>query len=542
MEILEISLPATNRLATDYIEGSFPLKEGFHYDIRQTDAFQQRVQHLQQRTYPRQQLVRHLFTYHKKFGASEQTMKNIEKLLHSQSVVVIGGQQAGLLTGPLYTIHKIISILTLARQQEKELGIPVVPMFWIASEDHDFAEVNHVYVSEKGKVEKKVYPHLLREKKMVAHIPLDHSACQRWIEEVVKTYGETDVTNEMLSFLNECLQQGRTVADFFAAIILRLFAKEGLVVVDAAHPSLREIERECFAALIDRHEAITDAVLTQQRHLEMLGYKRMIEIAPTCANLFYHQHDERLLLHYDAEQQQFYTKDGSERFTMEQLLTIAENEPHRLSNNVVTRPLMQEFLFPTLAFIAGPGEIAYWAELKQAFSLFGWNMPPVIPRLTFTFVERSIATDLRETGMSVEEVLKDGTKQAMEKWLEEQMPIPLADIVADAKKEIERIHQSLREIGLQVDASLEPVLLKNAALIQSQIDFLHQAIERKIVEKHEVHLWKFRRVELSLKPNGLPQERVWNIFYYINKYGFDFLERWMGVDYRWNGKHKIVFI
>jgi bacillithiol biosynthesis cysteine-adding enzyme BshC len=541
MEILELSLPATNRLATDYIEGRFPMKEGFHYDIEKTNTFQQRAQHLQQRTYPRQQLVQHLLAYHKKFNASEQTIQNIEKLLHSQSVVVIGGQQAGLLTGPLYTIHKIISILTLARQQEKELGIPIVPIFWIASEDHDFAEVNHVYVAEKGKVEKKVYPHSLKEKKMVARIPLDYTTCQRWIEEVVKTYGETDVTNEMLSFLNECLQQGRTVADFFAAIILRLFAKEGLVVVDAAHPSLREIEREFFAALIDQHKAITNAVLSQQKHLEMLGYRRMIEIAPTCANLFYHRDDERLLLHYD-EEQQFYTKDGSERFTMAQLLAIAENEPSRLSNNVITRPLMQEFLFPTLAFIAGPGEIAYWAELKRAFSLFGWNMPPVIPRLTFTFVERSIATDLHETGMSVEEVLKYGTEQAMEKWLSEQMPIPLADIVADAKKEIERIHRSLREVGLQVDASLEPVLLKNAALIQSQIDFLQQFIERKLVEKHEVHLGKFRRVELSLKPNGLPQERIWNIFYYINKYGFDFLDRLMSVDYCWNGKHKIVFI
>lgn len=226
----------------------------------------------------------------------------------------------------------------------------------------------------------------------------------------------------------------------------------------------------------------------------------------------------------------------------EELLQMAKRSPHQLSNNVVTRPLMQEFLFPTLAFIAGPGEIAYWAELKEAFSLFGYAMPPVVPRFNITLVERSIDTDLREVGMTVFDVLQGQIEQAKSEWYARQVQYPLDEMIARAKEEIEEIHRPLREIGVEIDRGLTDVLAKNAAFIQSQIDFLHQTLHRSIERKYEVELRKFARIEMSLFPNQAPQERVWNIFYYINKYGFDFVERLMNVKYKWNGLHKIVYL
>ncbi len=196
----------------------------------------------------------------------------------------------------------------------------------------------------------------------------------------------------------------------FVAIILTLFAKEGIVVVDAAHPQLRAIEREWFMTLAYEHKAITNALQTQQRHLAQLGYARAIDVSPLCAHLFYDD-GQRRLLYYDDDKQHFYTKDGAYRFTPDELRQRIESEPQSFSNNVVTRPLMQEWLFPTLAFIAGPGEIAYWAELKRVFEHFHWHMPPIVPRLSFTLVERHIATDLADVRMTVEEALTKGRRR-----------------------------------------------------------------------------------------------------------------------------------
>lgn len=271
MEVREISLAATTPLATDYINGAFPLEKGFSYSLQQEDVFWRRLDDIKERTYPRRELVEYLRSYHQRFHASPETFNNIEKLLRPDSAVVVGGQQAGLLTGPLYTIYKIISIIKLAKEQERNLGVPVVPLFWIAGEDHDIAEVNHIYVAESGKVKKRVYPDVPQEKRMVSDLPLDGEVCSKWIDDIVKTYGETETTNKLLDFLSRCLDESKTFVDFFASIVLRLFASEGLVVLNAADASLRAIESSFFVSLIEHHREVTDAVLQKQRQLRQLG-------------------------------------------------------------------------------------------------------------------------------------------------------------------------------------------------------------------------------------------------------------------------------
>ncbi|WP_027408234.1 bacillithiol biosynthesis cysteine-adding enzyme BshC [Anoxybacillus tepidamans] len=542
MEIYEIPLRATTPLATDYITGAFPIEKGFVYDVRAGAVFEQRVRDLQERTYPRQRLVDHLLSYHQSFQASEQTLNNIRKLSDPTSVVVIGGQQAGLLTGPLYTIYKIISIIRLAKEQEQQLGIPVIPVFWIAGEDHDIAEVDHVYVAQKGRVKKHTYPQSAQEKRMVAELSIDKPLCFEWIKEIVETYGETNTTNELLDFLEDCVKQANTFVDFFAIIVLRLFASEGIVVINAADESLRAIESDFFGKLIARHNEVTNAVLLQQKLLGELGYAKVLDVREQSANLFYYDGRERWLLEREGQNGLFRSKKGEIAFSEEELLTLAKTSPGKLSNNVVTRPLMQEFLFPTLAFIAGPGEIAYWAELKQAFALFGYLMPPVVPRLNITLVERSIHSDLQEVGLTVSDVLQGRTEQAKSDWRLRQIAYPLDEMTMRAKETIEEVHRPLREIGLEIDRGLANVLTKNAAFLQTQIDFLHQTLQRSIERKYEVQWNKFARIETSLYPNQALQERIWNIFYYINKYGFDIVDRLTQLEYKWNGLHKIVYI
>ncbi len=165
------------------------------------------------------------------------------------------------------------------------------------------------------------------------------------------------------------------------------------------------MEKDFFIRLIEGSKKITDSVLDQQRKLEDSGFNNTIEISENAANLFYYDEltKSRILLEYQPETDLFVGKSGDVQFTFNEMLQGSRGKASdQLSNNVVTRPIMQEWLFPTLAFIAGPGEIAYWSELKQAFEHFELKMPPIVPRLNITLLERSVETDLQELNLELE--------------------------------------------------------------------------------------------------------------------------------------------
>lgn len=188
------------------------------------------------------------------------------------------------------------------------------------------------------------------------------------------------------------------------------------------------------------------------------GYKPIIEADHASANLFFHDSKgDRLLLKRTDDS--VFTAEGLS-YTEAELKQFAEQYPERLSNNVVTRPLMQEYLLPTLAFIAGPGEISYWAELKRVFETAGFFMPPVVPRLNITFVERSIESDMRDVSLTLDDLFSKGADKVREEWLAKMEPSQLTPEISQAKTEIERIHKSLRESAVAKDASLQPFLEK----------------------------------------------------------------------------------
>lgn len=542
MEMMDLIIPLTNKFATDYIEDKLENQLFFDYPLNEPNAFINRKNELLVREFPRAELVQHLLHYNRKYQCSPLTIQNIEKLLDPTSVVVIGGQQAGLLTGPLYTIHKVISILTLAKQQEKELNIPVIPVFWIAGEDHDFDEINHVFVKEDGIIKKKTYPEQHEDKKMVSDLPFSKSLCWDWICDIFRSYEETNHTNQLMDTLKNCLDMSTTFVDFFSALILKLFSDEGIIVINSADPELRHIEVQFFEKLIQKNEEIYEAVLAQQAILHEHQYPKMIEMIKGSVNLFYHVNDERVLLQKNESSNSYCGKNGECDITMEDMLEAAKYNPNLLSNNVVTRPLMQEFLFPTLAFISGPGEMAYWAELKQAFALFGMKMPPIVPRLNITFLERNISNDIKDVDVPLRDVLVKGTEEMKRQWMNRHTEFNYQEVIAEAKREIEEIHSRIREKAYEIDSNLKLILEKNAHLIFNQMDFMNQAIEKANMRKHMEQINQFNRIDLSLRPNGSPQERIWNIIYYLNKYGVDFIERIVQLDYVFNGKHKLIQI
>lgn len=542
MEIVELSLRSSNQLVNDLNDQTLNNELFFDYNVHSPEVYQSRAAELKNRSFQREELSAYLRDYTNRcLNQNEKTLENIERLKDPNSLVVIGGQQAGLLTGPLYTIHKIISIIKLAKDEENQLGVPVIPVFWIAGEDHDFAEINHVFI-KKNKIAKKLaikdYP---LKKQSVAELPINRQKTIEWVEQVFEAYGETDYSNNLISCMKECIEQSNTYVDFFEKLILTLFGQTGLVLINSGDPQLKSLEKACFRSIVDRNEEIFHAVQSQQLEMKDHQYRPIIEMADKSANFFYHHNGERFLLERRANDE-FHISDIGLSLSKAELIDLIETSPEKFSNNVVTRPIMQEYLFPTLAFIAGPGEVTYWAELKKVFSLFEMKMPPVLPRLQITFVERAIERNIEETGVSIEEVLYEGVEKAIERFLQKETPIDMNPLIEKAKNDISEIHASLIEEALKIDPSLKPLLKKNGEFIKGHLDFFSKTVEKRKRQQHEVLLSKFQSIELELMPGLHPQERVWNIYYYLNKFGPEFVGELLNLSYSFNGKHKIVKI
>ncbi|MBB6443735.1 bacillithiol biosynthesis cysteine-adding enzyme BshC [Bacillus benzoevorans] len=541
MEMYNLSLPAVNRFATEYLDSTPEIQRFFHYQYQVSDDYRDRLSELKHRTFMRKELIQCIEKYMEPFPSSKEVERSLKKLAEENGVAVIGGQQAGILTGPLYSIHKIISIIVFARQKEAELNVPVVPVFWIAGEDHDFQEVNHIYIEKEGRVQKEVYPEQIREKKMVSDISLNRERCLSWIEEIMATFGETEHTNDLLAFLHDTVEKSSSFVDFFASIVMELFKDDGLLIVDSADPGIRHLEKEIFLAQIEEGTQITKCVKDMQKEIAAKGFKQMIEITDHAANLFYNDphFKERILLEFDPKKRLYIGKNGAVRLKISELRQIAAEFPEQLSNNVVTRPLTQEMLFPTLAFIAGPGEIAYWAELKKAFESFSLKMPPIVPRLNITLLDRSIETDLQELGLKLEEVLLNGTEKRRQEYVASVKDPELEKLFQHTKESL-RSHYQL--IENRIDKGLLPLLEKNQNLIVSQIEFMEAKAEAFLETKHEMILNKFKRVENSLRPLGAPQERMLNALQYMNSYGIRFLAGLAKFPYTFDGSHKVIKI
>ncbi|WP_026692131.1 bacillithiol biosynthesis cysteine-adding enzyme BshC [Peribacillus kribbensis] len=540
MEIKDLVLPSINQFASDYTSGRLKTDNFFHYDLNDEKVYEKRYSELMNRQFYRTELSEAIREFMRPLEINERVHQNIEALKEAGTVAVVGGQQAGLLSGPLYTIHKAISVISLARQQEKALNKKVVPVFWIAGEDHDYQEVNHVYILKNGRPEKTSYPYYSAGKPMVSDIGLDYETAVSWVERIFESYGETDHTNALISGMKEILKNSRNFVDFFARLMHEWFKEYGLLLIDASDIRLRGLESGYFTTMIKKAPEITAAVLEQQEFIASEGYKKAIEMSGNAANLFYYDltDKERSLLELDGRGG--FTAPG-QSFTEAELLHIAETGPEALSNNVVTRPLMQESVFPVLAFIAGPGEAAYWAELKKAFELFEMKMPPIVPRLNFTLVERPIAADLDDLGLSLEDVLTGKTDESLQQFIEKIKDENLENLYQHMLESVQKAHADFSSHALTIDAALEPLLKKNQELIQKQLEFIHDKADGANRMKYSIIIRKYERAAASLYPGNSPQERIWNPFYFLNKYP-DLVQKLAEKDYEFNNKHKAVYL
>lgn len=539
MHIETLTLKNENKLIQDYKGQDNNLMNFFDY--KPFNTYKKRLKELENRTYNRKELTKTLRKLNKGWDAPSKTLEVLEQLNESDSVVVVGGQQAGLLTGPMYTVHKIISIIQLAKKQQEILGIPVVPVFWIAGEDHDYEEINHTYLLRSNYFEKHKLNQKMFGKPSVSNIPKQEKLLNEFLEEVFLSLRETEYTKDIINSIQEAAKKSHTYVDFFARLIFNLFPNEGIVLLDSGNEDIRNLQSLYFEEMINKQDLIAQGVYSAKQELEQSGYSIMLDLKKTSGHLFYEENQNRLLLEKTSKGT-WIDKDNQVEFSKEELLKIAKDNPQKLSNNVVTRPLMQELLLPTLAFVAGNGEIAYWSTLRPAFEALNLKMPPVLPRLSFTFINHKIVKTLSTLSMSLQNVLEGETDSRKVNWLRAQTTRPTEEVSTIVKQSIDTIHEPLRNIAKEIREDIGQLADANLAKIQKEIDFLQGKMIRATQEKYKVKIDQFDYLKQVVFPFNQLQERIWNPYSWINEYGTNFIGDLCKEDFSFKDNHYIVYL
>lgn len=257
-------------------------------------------------------------------------------------------------------------------------------------------------------------------------------------------------------------------------------------------------------------------------------------------NLFYHHDKERILL-FRNKNGGWIGKQNEIELTTEELINIATSQPEKLSNNVVTRPLMQELLFPSLAFIGGPGEISYWSALKPVFHVFGIKMPPVFPRLSFTYIEPKVSKMIEHYTITPEEVVNNGVQDYKRNLIDSQTNPPIHELAKDIKATIEKAHRPLRDLAKGIRADIGELADKNLYYLQKEISFIEGRMVRAVEEKYDKELTELDYINVHLYPDGL-QERIWNPLPFINKFGVDFIKKTIDSPCSFLHDHYLVYL
>ncbi len=357
--------------------------------FRDPRAFVEQRDELAGRRYDRETLRSVLEAQNRRFFAAPAALANIARLSDPRSTVVIGGQQAGLFGGPLYTAHKALTVLSLAARLEGQLGQPVVPVFWIASEDSDLAEVDRASVlGRDGRLRELRLPGDENAKLPVSQVRLGEGI-SALLEDLAATLPESQFTPEILGALRAAYAPGRSYPAAFGAWMASLFSEKGLVLVDPSEPGLKRIALPLFEREIAEKSPVSRAMREQTRLLERAGYPPQIELREGMLTLFFQNPAREAIAVRDDG---FELRASARRFTNGDLTALLKKSPEHFSPNAALRPLFQDSLFPTLAMVLGPSEIAYWAQLPLAYRAMGIPMPGAFPQ-GFTHFDRHAAPE-----------------------------------------------------------------------------------------------------------------------------------------------------
>lgn len=521
-----------------YVENDPKIDVLYPLNFNRPEDFKYRIEWLDNRKQwvSTEKVAEVLKAYNESLDCSPLTLENIEALKDG-ALAVVTGQQAGVFTGALYTVYKAITTIKLARKLSEEYQRKVVPVFWIASEDHDFQEIHLLKQYANGKVN--TYPidkkaaesiekyipknaHGDQLKASIGHLKVTPEVFQT-VETLLNQAAQDEIKN-LESLLKSTLLENDTLSNWFGRLMMKLFNEYGLVFVDPMLTELRALEVDLFERALSANSKIIQGLENQKEKVAELGFKPSLEFDPSGLNLFFYLNGERLPLKKIDDKWCVQGQLEVVQFTSEELIAIMKNEPNRFSTNVVLRPIAQDVLFNTIAYVGGPGEIAYYSQLAEVYPNFDLEMPIIYPRENFTVVTEALSEQMSELNVEAEAFLICGVEAVRDKVLDLK-----DDIHID--KTFEAYIQTVSEGYDQLIAKIEKIspeihefTEKNKSMILNQVGYLQEKAHRFHRRNHKELLKRLSEVEMQLVPEGGLQERTLSVLQYYGKQGTSFID------------------
>ena len=502
------------KLFTDYCTDYEVVADYYSGDWRSATARREAAERTADYERARDQVADILLEQNARWGMDEATRGHIEALRGEETVAVVTGQQVGLFTGPLYTPYKTITALQLTRQLAEETDKPVVPVFWLEGGDHDLDEVAGVKVLARNAVKAVRYAgHSLPEEGNLG--PVGRLGFDTNIEDVLDALEEelpsSDFRPELMKALRGSYRPGTTMLDAFARLMRRLFPEAGLVFIDPDDARLKRLAVPLFRREIEDYATAHARLEAVSERLED-GYHAQVTTRPT--NLFMLTDEGRYPL--DATEDGFELRGRGQSFTSSDLHAMLDEEPGRFSPNVVLRPLMQDLLLPTAAYVAGPGEISYFAQYKPVYDWAEIPMPIIYPRASATLVEGKVQKVLDKFELDVE-AFADNPDRLFQQVVKRQMSIDVDEVFKDAGRHIHEAVNALKPQVEQVDRTLVKATEATRAAMMKEWSGLKTRVLRSEKRSHDEVRDQLEKAAVNLFPNGL-QERSLSVFTYLNKY------------------------
>lgn len=530
--IRAVDVPHTTRLYSSYLQ-DFPSVARFYSDPPTFEAIKGVAGSVHPDPESRLRVAEILRAQNRQFGGDASVESALDRFA-AGAVAIVTGQQVGLFSGPSFTIYKALTALRVAEELERT-GTPAVAIFWLATEDHDLAEIDHCFWPSREGVEKIGLPSSDHERHRAGEVALGDAVAVAVERATAKLEGPA--ADEIRTALADSYAPSETYGSAFGKLLARVFAGKGLILLDPISQELHRLTEPLYRAALERQSELNQALLARGKDLERAGYHVQVKVVEESTALFLNLDGKRLPVR--ARNGDFIV--GRRAFSLADLTDLLSRSPTDFSANVLFRPVIQDALLSTVAYIAGPSEIAYLAQASVNYDRLLGRMPVILPRASFTLIDAHTVRLLRKYELEFSDVFGGGAKlrTKMEGTL---LPKTLTRRFERGDKSLRKMLTELREQVTKLDPTLGGAMGTAESKMLFQFSKLQEktgralALRSSILDSHEKELLT------QLYPNGGLQERTHCFLPMLAMQGMGLLDE-LGRRIKLGGaKHQVLYL
>jgi len=514
-------IPQTTRLFADFLSYSPKIQPFYPRSPLFGEWMKEEASKISYDSVRRERVTAILERQNKFWGASPKTLANLDRL-RKGAVVTVTGQQVGLFGGPMFAIYKALTAVKLA-EEASAAGVDAVPIFWLATYDHDLAEVNHVSLpGPDGTLQTLTTP---------SHdVPGAPVGAVRFGDEITPLAEQAASLLgdcEAAQFLREAYRPGETLGTAFARLYTRIFSDWGVILLDASDAEFARVAEPMYRAAIERSEELDAALLKRGAELEAAGYHQQVKVTESSVLLFTTRQGARVPIHGHGNGATQFVIDGEalgERLSQAELLSQISAHPEQFSANVLLRPIVEDYLLPTLAYTGGAAETAYFGQAGAVYEALLGRVTPIMPRFSATIVEPKIQRLLERHGIAMTDVF-GGPEELRQQIAERNLPSDLQASFEAARKSFDANFSTVKDKLDKLDRTLVDAAETARSKMQHQLEKLHSqaaraaALKGELVTRHSDHLSQ------ALYPDKGLQERAIGGIYFLARYGGELLKQ-----------------